>query len=112
FTDTLAGFQCELDRLKLVVIDKHRVVEEHHQPVAREVLESPIVVGDQFAYRPVILPEHLEQFLRLRSLDETREAAEIREEHGDVGTVASQQLLPLRRGDQVRYRRREKARQL
>jgi hypothetical protein len=77
----------EPDGLKLVVRDRQWVVEEHHYAVSREVLECPLVVGDQRAQHAVVLPQQSEHLLWRGGLGETGEAPQIAEQARDVGTV-------------------------
>src|SRR5215475_5229766 len=103
----LSGYR-EADRLALVVFHGERIVEEHHHPVAREMLERPVVRVDQLAEELVVDPQDLEQLFRSSRLGEGGEAPEIAEEAGDVGAMASKQLLaPLRRDELCDLRRDE-----
>ena len=110
--EALLGGDREPDRLEFMVVERERVVEEHHDPVAREVFERPAVDGDQLADHLVIRTEHLEQLFGRGRLGERREAPEVGEETGDVGAVAGEQLLALLRGDERGNLRRDEARQL
>ena len=56
---------------------RHRVVEEHHEAVAREVLERSGVREDQLARDGVIRADDIDQFLRFGRLHETGEPAKI-----------------------------------
>src|SRR4029453_5969701 len=74
----------EPDGLELVVCDGERIVEEHHHPVAREVLQRPFVPRHQLAERGVVLPPDVEQLLGSRRLAEGGEATQLREETRNV----------------------------
>ena len=78
-----------------MVRDGDRVVEEHHHPVAREVLQGPLVRRDQLAERAVVLAQHVEQLLRRGGLGEGREAAQVAEQARDVGAVSGQEPLAV-----------------
>src|SRR5262249_61768012 len=100
------------DRFELVVLDRRGVVEEHHQPVTREMLESAVVRRNQLADQAVILPQEFELFFGSRRLREGRRATEITEEARDIRTVPRQQLLASLAREQRGDLRRHGARKL
>jgi predicted ABC-class ATPase len=60
------------------VVDRgRRIVEEHHQPIAREVLDGALLRHDDLADRLVVLAENSENLLRLGSLCESRETPQV-----------------------------------
>ena len=55
----------EPDRARRVVVLELRVVEEHHEPVAGEVLERPLELDDEPTHRGVVAPQEAEDLLGL-----------------------------------------------
>ena len=90
----------------LVVGHRHWVVEEDHQPVAREVLERPAVGADEVARRRVVLANDLDELLWLGRLGKGREPAEVEVGDGDIGAVAGKELLALVTRDERGHLRR------
>jgi hypothetical protein len=43
--------------------DRHRVVEEHHDPIARELVARPLELADQWPQRAVILTQEVPDLL-------------------------------------------------
>jgi hypothetical protein len=70
-------------------------LKEHHQAVAREVLERPVVLDDERADRRVVAPDEPEDLFRLRGLGERREVPEIAEHRGDLAAMAGQHRLAV-----------------
>ena len=97
----------EPNRLELVVRDGEGIVEEHHDPVAREVLQRPFVGRHQLAECGVVLAQDVEQLLGGRRLAECGEPAQIREETRDVRAMAGQELLAVPAGDELCHLRRD-----
>jgi hypothetical protein len=75
------------------VVARDRVIEEHHDPVAREPLEGAFVGMDEGADGPVVLGEHAHHLLRLAGLRERREVPQVAERHDDLAPVTPQQAL-------------------
>ena len=80
--------------MRMVVLDD-RVVEEHEDPVAGEVLERAAVLHHQGADRRVVGAEDAEQLFRLGGLAEVGEAAQVGEDRRDLAPMAGQELLAL-----------------
>jgi hypothetical protein len=110
--DALAQRNGQTRRFELRLGDRHRVVEEDHDPVAREVLERAPVSGDQLARRGVVLADHVDELLGLGGLRERREPAEVEEDDRDVRPVAGEELPALIARDQRGDRGREEPREL
>ena len=75
------------------VVALNRVVEEHHDPVAREPLERPFVGVDERPDGAVILAEHPHHLLGFAGLREGGEVPEIGEQHHDFAPMACEQVL-------------------
>src|SRR5436190_1406031 len=95
-----------------MVLNADRVVEEHHQTVAGEVLERALVVGDQPAERFVVVTEDVEELLWCSCLGEGCEASQIAEEAGDVRAVSGEELPAFVGCDQLRDLGGEEPREL
>ena len=98
--EPLAQRDREAHGLELVLLDLHRVVEEHHHPVAGKMLERAAVLRDEHADGSVVLAQHLDQVLRRSRLRERGEVAQVGEEARDVGAVPGEDLLAVGRRDQ------------
>lgn len=98
FSDPLLGEESELYGVQLVVLERDRVVEEDHDPVAGEVLKRARVARDQLSQRLVVGAQHVEEFLWSGCLGEGGEPAQVAEEAGDIRPMPGQQLFALRRG--------------
>src|SRR6516165_1952314 len=48
---------CHLDRAFCRVRDRHRVVEEHHDPITRELVERSLELADERPQRAMVLAE-------------------------------------------------------
>ena len=70
------------------VVMRDRIVEEHHDAVTGEPLESALICVDQRSHRPVVLREHAHHLLGLAGLGERREVPQICEEHDDLTAMA------------------------
>jgi hypothetical protein len=75
----------------------HWIVEEHHEPVACEVLQGSLELEDQVANGLVVLPQRPHDVLGLGRLGEGREAAKVAEGDGDIPAVGLEGILA--RGD-------------
>ena len=94
-------------RARGVIRLEHRVVEEGHEPVAREMLERAFVLHDERAHRGVVRAQEPEHLFGLGRLGERREVAQVAEHRGDLAAMARQQRSPS--GD--RHERRDLGRQ-
>jgi hypothetical protein len=99
---------CHLDRALRRVGTWHRVVEEHHDPVARELVERALKLARQWPQRAVVLAQKFEDFLRLSGLGEGGIAAQIAEHDDDVAAMAFEDLFVPLRDDQLRKLRCQK----
>src|SRR4029079_17603548 len=78
-----------------MVLLELRIVEEHHQAVAGEVLERALLLHDQPADGGVIAPEEPEDLFGFGRLRERREVAEITEHRGDLAAVTRPHRLAV-----------------
>ena len=104
--------ECEPNRHLLVIVDRERIVEEHEQPVAGEMLERPAVDRNQLSEHAVVLAQHLEDLLRRSGLDERREPPEVAEHARHIRAMSGQKTLAVLAGDEFRDLRRDESRQL
>ena len=94
-------------RPQRAVLAAHRIVEEHHQAVAREPFQRALEPEDQVAERVVVLLQHAHHLLRLARLRERGEAAQVAEDHDDLAPVAGQERLVAGVHDQLGQLRAE-----
>jgi hypothetical protein len=71
--DPIAYRDRQPGRLELVVGHRYGVVEEHHEPVAREMLERPAVPRHKLACHDVIVADDADELLRLGGFGERSE---------------------------------------
>ena len=109
FRDAAAHRQRHADRALRCVGAVERVVEDDHEPVAREALERAVEAVDEVAERGVVLAQHGHDVLRLHGLGEAREAAQVAEDDGDLATVAAQEGVVAGRDHELRELRRQEA---
>ena len=83
------------------VVARQRVVEEHHQPVAGEMLERALEPVDQVAERGVVLAQDPHDLLRLGRLGECGEPPQVAEDDDDLASVAVQERLVARVDDEI-----------
>ena len=83
------------DRAGGVILLGCRVVEEHHDFVAREMLEGAFVLDHERPDHRVVPAQEPEHLLRLGRLRERGEVAQIAEHRGDLAAVARQERLAL-----------------
>src|SRR6516164_769140 len=69
-TGRLAHRHRHLDRALGWVRDGHRIIEEHHDPVARELVERSFILADQWPQSAVVFAQKFEHFFRLGGLGE------------------------------------------
>ncbi len=79
----------------------HRIVEEDHQAVSREMLEGAFALQDEPAHLPVVLVEHTHDLLGRRRLREGGEAPHVHEDHGDLPAVALERILRASAHDEL-----------
>ena len=90
-------------------VDRDRIVEEHHDAVAREALERALVLEHDATHRRVVRVQHLHHLLGLGAVGERREAAQVDEHDADLAPVRRQQLLAAAGDDRLGDLRREEA---
>ena len=109
--DAVAHGHRHLDGALGGVGTRERIVEEGHQPVAREAVERSLEAVDEIAQRRVVLAEHQHQVLGLDGLGERREAAQVAEHDRDLLAMALEERLVAGRHDELGDLRREEAAQ-
>src|SRR6516164_5243362 len=116
-TSAPAGDQCarrfahrhrHLDRALGRVRDRHGVIEEHHDAVAGELIERPLVLADERPERSVVLAQAIEDLLRLGSLREGGVAAQVAEHDDNLAAMAFEDFFITVRDDQFGELGREK----
>ena len=91
------------------VLTRHRVVEDHHQPVTGEPLERALEAEDEVAERGVVVAQHPHDLLGLAGLGEGGETPEVAEDDDDLAAVALQEGLIAGVEDQLGHLRWEEA---
>src|SRR5262249_58349252 len=66
----------------------HGIVEEHHDPVAGELVEGPLELANKRSQCAVVLAQKFEDFLRLGGLGKGGVAEQVAELDADLATVA------------------------
>src|SRR5262249_52802695 len=79
----------------------HWIVEEHHDPVARELVERALELTDQRSERAVVFAQEVEHLLGLGGLGEGGVAAEVAEHDDDLAAMTFEYLLVTLRDDQL-----------
>src|SRR5262245_45745624 len=105
--EALADRDRQPDRASRVVVLELGVVEEHHDPVAGEVLERSLVLDHQRPDRRVVAPQEPQHLLGLGALRERREVAQVAEHRGDLAAMAREQRLAFRARHELGDLRRE-----
>jgi hypothetical protein len=75
------------------VVTREWIVEEHHQPVAREMLERALELKDQLAQRGVVLVQDTHYLLGLGRLGESGEPTQVAEDDDDLPAMAVEERL-------------------
>src|SRR6516162_9517946 len=96
----LAHRHCHLDRALGRVGTGHGIVEEHHDPVAREMVERAFKLVHQRTQAAVVFSQEVELVLRLRGLGEGGVSAQIAEHDNDLTTMAFEDFLVAVRDNQ------------
>src|SRR5262249_21135327 len=84
---------CHLDRALGWVGTWHRVVEEHHDAVAREMVEGAFELGDERPQRAVVLAQKFELVLGLGCFSKGGVAAQIAKHDDNFAAMAFEDLL-------------------
>jgi len=82
------------------VRDRHRVVEEHHDPIARELVERPLELADEWPQGAVVFAQEVKDLLGLGGLRKARVAPQVAEDDDDLAAMAFGDLLVALRDDQ------------
>jgi hypothetical protein len=100
--ELLTHRQSEPGGVQFVVSERHRIVAEHHQAVAGEVLKCPVRLAYKLACDRVEATDHLDQLLRLGGLRERRESTQIEVDDRDIRSAPRQKAFPVFAGHQRR----------
>jgi hypothetical protein len=80
--------------------DGHGVVEEHHDPITRELVERALELADEWSQRAVVFAQEIEDFFGFGGFGEGGVAAQIAKHDDDFAAVALQDFLVTLRDDQ------------
>ncbi len=108
-SDCLTHFARHEHGLKRRVLDRHRIVEDHHHAVTGIALERAAVSDDEFADSGVVVAQQGHHVFRVGALSEPCKPAQIAEEGGYLSAMAFKLLLAPRSDDQISYLRRTEA---
>src|SRR5262249_23903024 len=75
------------------VWDRDRIVEENHDPIARELIERALKPADERPQRTMVLAQDVEHFLGLGGLGKRGVAAQIAKHDDDLAAMAFQDFL-------------------
>jgi hypothetical protein len=84
------------DRALGEVGDRHRIVKEHHDPIARELIEHAFKLADERSQRAMIFAQKVEDFFRFRRLGKGGVAAQVAEDDDNLAAMAFEGILLLR----------------
>src|SRR5689334_22413156 len=96
------------DRLLRRIVERHRIVEEDHDRIAREAFDRALVRSDEAAHDAVVVAEHTHHFFGIGRFAELGVAMQVDEHNGDFGAMAAQRILGLSGENQLGDLRREK----
>src|SRR5205085_8488686 len=82
--------------------DRYWVIEEHHDAVARELVERSFELAHERPQSAMVLTQELQHLLRLGSFGEGGVAAQVAEHDDDFAAMAFEDLLVTLRDDQLR----------
>ena len=89
------------------VRDRHRIIEENHDPIARELVERSLELADERPQRAVVFAQKVKDLLGFGGLGKGGVAAQIAEHDDDLAAMAFEDLLVALRDNQFRKLRRE-----
>src|SRR3954464_9061943 len=72
---------------------RHRVIEEHHDPIAGKLVERSLELAHKPPQRAVVLAQKIEDFLGLGGLGEGGVAAQVAEHDDDLAAMAFKDFL-------------------
>jgi hypothetical protein len=98
---------CHLHRAFGRVGTWHRIVEEHHDPIARELIERSFELGDERPQRTMIFAQKGADFLRFGSFGEGGVATQVAKYDDNLLAVAFEDFFVPVRDDQLSKLRRE-----
>jgi hypothetical protein len=75
------------------VRDRHRVVEEHHDAVARELVERSLEPADERPQRAVVFAQKVEDLLGLGGLGKGGVTAQIAKHDDDLAPVGLSRII-------------------
>src|SRR6516165_344791 len=79
--------------------DWHRIVEEHHDPVARELVERAFELADERPQSAMVFAQKIEHFFGLGGLGEGGVAAQIAKYDDDLAAMAFEDFFVALRDD-------------
>src|SRR4029077_13289512 len=91
------------------VVTRDGIVEEDHEPVAREPLQGSLEAGDEIAQGPGIFLASIPDILGFSRLGEGGEAAQVAAHHRDLAAVPVEEGLIARADDEVGQLGRQEA---
>src|SRR5215472_12961185 len=95
----LAHRDRHLDGALRRVRTRHGIVEKHHDPVARELVECPLELANKRSQRAVVLAQKIENLFWFGGLSEGGVAAQIAENDDDLATMAFEDVFVTLRDD-------------
>jgi hypothetical protein len=91
------------------VLHLHGVVEKDHHAITGEPLQRPLVLEDELSHRLVVFAQDAHHLLRLGSLREAGEAAQVEKHDGDLPAMGPERVLGASRHDQFGQLRGEES---
>jgi hypothetical protein len=80
--------------------DRHGVIEEHHDPITRELVERALEPADERSQSAVVFLQEVEDFLGLSGFGESGVAAQVAKYDNDLAAMAFKDFLVALRDDQ------------
>jgi hypothetical protein len=106
---TAAHLRRHAHRLSAGIVNRHRVVEHHHQSVAGEALDRALEFVNDDTDARVIFAQEAHHLLRLRGFGEGGESAQVAKDDRDLPAMAFERAIVTRRQDQFGHLRRQEA---
>ena len=86
-SQSVTHFKGHEHRLQRWVLHWHRIVEDHHHPVASVPFERAVVLDDDFADGGMVIAQQSHDVFRIGAFSEPGEAAQIAEERGNLPDI-------------------------
>jgi hypothetical protein len=90
-----------VDRAYRRVRDRHRIIEEHHDPVARELIERALELAGERPQRAVVVAQKIEHLLGFGGFGKRGVASQVAKYDDDFAAMAFEDLLVALRDDQL-----------